>query len=328
MKRRVAQLTAITVLAAACGAVGPIGADTTTSTAGQTTTTVGTTAGEPTTSAPSPTSTAPASTTTSAPGASSTTPTTQSVAASLAVAPWFYVDEAGHPSRSGPFLMPVARTVPYTSAVGRASLEALFAGPSPGEKAGFPAISTAIPDDVEVLGLTIREGIATVDVSKEFAGTDNSPNVAQRMGQVVFTLTSIPHVNEVLFRQEGSPISAQTGDGQLVSRPVLKADYLELAAVITVEQPVFGGHADDPMRVTGFAAVFEAVFQYALTDGDGLIIAEGQAMSLNGTGWGGFDFSIDYDVDTEQLGALIVWADSAEDGSRIDIREYPVWLTP
>ena len=148
------------------------------------------------------------------------------------------------------------------------------------------------------------------------------------MAQVVFTLTSIPHVNEVLFHQDGKAIPAQIGDGQLVTRPVLKADYLEFAAAITVETPVYGGSAGDPMRVLGFAAVFEATFQYALTDGDGLIIAEGIAMTTNGTGWGGFDFTIDYDVDTEQLGALIVFAYSAEDGSQIDVREYPIYLTP
>src|SRR5690606_9791779 len=74
------------------------------------------------------------------------------------------------------------------------------------------------------------------------------------------------------------------------------------------------------------AAVFEATFQYALTDADGLIIEEGVAMSSTGVGWGGFDFTIDYSVDRSQRGALIVWTDSARDGSRTDVREYPVFL--
>jgi hypothetical protein len=78
----------------------------------------------------------------------------------------------------------------------------------------------------------------------------------------------------------------------------------------------------------GFGSVFEASFNYALTDDDGLIIAEGIAMTSNGTGWGGFDFTIEYEVNREQVGALIVWAHSAEDGSKIDVREYPVVLVP
>lgn len=244
------------------------------------------------------------------------------------VAPWFLVDEAGHNNRSGPFLLPVGREIAATKAVGRASLEQLFLGPNSGETTGTPAISTTIPAGVRVLGLTIREGIAVVDLSSEFGGTETSPVVAQRMAQVVFTLTSIPHVTEVLFRQNGKAISAQTSDGSLVTRPVLKADYLDFAAALTVEQPVYNGVGANPLHVTGFGAVFEAAFNWVLTDDDGLIIAEGHELTTNGTGWGGFDFTISYKVDRRQVGALIVWTNSAENGQRIDIREYPVTLVP
>ena len=51
-------------------------------------------------------------------------------------------------------------------------------------------------------------------------------------------------------------------------------------------------------------------------------------MTNNGTGWGGFDFTIPYTVDEPQMGALIVWTHSAENGEQIDIREYPVRLVP
>ena len=179
-----------------------------------------------------------------------------------------------------------------------------------------------------MLGLTIGENIATVDLSSEFGATEDSATVASRAAQVVFTLSRFDSVAEVVFRQEGKPVSIQIGDGNLVSRPVGIWDYLEFAAAISVESPIYGGPAGDPLRVTGFGALFEATFQYALTDDDGLIIEEGIAMTNNGTGWGGFDFTIDYDVDRQQVGSLIVWAHSAKDGSQIDVREYPVVLTP
>lgn len=277
--------------------------------------------------AASTTTTVATSTTTSQ--LSTTTSTKPAVSPTkLAVAPWFLVDEPGHHLRTGPFLLPVHREVPYTLGVGRASLEQLFAGPTTGETDSVPAISTTIPEGVEVLGLTIKAGLAVVDLSSEFEGDDDSPVVAQRMAQVVFTLTSIPNVVEVLFRQDGKPIPAQTSEGQLVDRPVMKADYLDFAAAITVESPTYWSKVGSPLRVTGFAAAFEATFRYVLTDGEGLIIEEGIAMTTNGTGWGGFDFTIQYEVDREQIGALIVWVDSAEDGSKIDVREYPVVLTP
>lgn len=325
MKRLTIVGLALALLATACGTSSlseAPGSETTTSTMSTTTVPMVST----TTAPPTTTTSVPASTTTTA----ATTPTTVPVVASatLSVAPWFFVDEAGHPNRTGPFLLPVRREVPHTLAFGRVSLEQLFAGPTSGEGAGVPSISTTIPNGVEVLGLTIQEGIAVVDLSHEFEGTDDSPVVAQRMAQVVFTLTSIPFVTEVLFRQDGKAIPAQTGDGQLVTRPVLKADYLEFAAALTVEAPVYNGIGGSPLHVTGFGSVFEAAFNYALTDDDGLIIAEGHAMTNNGTGWGAFDFTIPYYVDRTQVGSLIVWTYSAADGAQIDIREYPVVLKP
>lgn len=304
-----------------------------------------------TTTLPPPTSTtAPATTTTVAPVTTTTQPqattttvaqaTTTTVAplttttvgpattGTMVVAPYFYLDEEGHPNRTGPFVFPMARQVDRTVAVARAAMMQLLAGPTTAERQSVPSISTAIPDGVRLLGLTIDQDIATVDLSAEFDATDDSAVVAQRAAQVVFTLSRFDSVAEVLFRQEGEPVSIQTGDGSLVSRPVGIWDYLEFAAAISVETPVYRGPGGNPLRVTGFAAVFEATFQYALTDASGLIIEEGIAMTNNGTGWGGFDFTIDYDVDREQVGALIVWAGSAQDGSRIDIREYPVELTP
>lgn len=152
--------------------------------------------------------------------------------------------------------------------------------------------------------------------------------MAQRVAQVVFTLSRFPNVQDVHVWEEGSPVAVPLGNGELVNRPVNIGDYLEFAAGLHVEDPVYRGRGGNPLHVTGFGAVFEASFNYALADGDGLIIAEGIASTNNGTGWGGFDFTIDYQVAEEQVGALIVWAHSAEDGSRIDVREYPVNLVP
>jgi spore germination protein GerM len=277
-----------------------------------------------TTQAPATTTTTTASVTTTSVSAT----TTSQAATSMQVAPYFYVDEAGHPERSGPFVLPVAREVPATGAVARAALVQLFAGPTAAETQSVPAISTAIPSGVQLLGLTINEDVATIDLSSEFGATEDSATVAQRAAQVVFTLSRFDSVAEVVFNQDGKPVSIQIGDGSLVSRPVGIWDYLEFAAAITVETPVYGGPAGNPLRATGFGALFEATFQYALADDDGLILEEGIAMTNNGTGWGGFDFTIDYEVDERQVGALIVWANSAKDGSQIDVREYPVVLRP
>ncbi len=117
-----------------------------------------------------------------------------------------------------------------------------------------------------------------------------------RVAQVVFTLTQFPTVDDVQFLQDGQAVSAQTSQGDQVSRPVSRDDYREFEAIVSVVQPAYGGSADNPMRVVGEGAVFEAVFQYALTDSDGRILTEGTAMTTEGNTWAPFEFTIDYSV--------------------------------
>lgn len=246
----------------------------------------------------------------------------------MEVVPYFFIDETGRSNRTGPFLAPVAREVSSTSGVARAAMEELLSGPSADELESVPALSSAIPEGVELLGLTIDNGLAEVDLSSEFEIEDDSAAMTSRAAQVVFTLTRFDSVERVRFLLEGEEVKVPTADGSLVGGGVTRGDYLDLAAAISVESPTYGAVVSDKVRVTGFAAVFEASFRYALTDDDGLIIEEGVAMTSNGMGWGSFDFTIDHDVEASERGALIVWAHSPEDGSQIDVREYPLILEP
>ena len=312
MRRPALVLMAIALALAACGGGTDPGSE-----------------GSSTTQAP-PTSAVTDTTTSEAPEPTTTTtaPTTTVAEEPLAVGVYLYLDEPGQPHRPGPFLAPVHREVAGTVETAAAALESLLAGPTADEAASVPALSTQIPEGTELLGVTITDGVATVDLSAEFAADDDSAAVAMRVAQVVFTVTRFDDVTSVSFEQEGAPVAVPTSQGDLVDRPVTRDDYVDFQAIVSVETPTYDGTADNPMRVTGQAAAFEATFEYALTDNEGLIIAEGFAMTDNGVGWGAFDFTIAYDVDTPQLGHLIVWITSAEDGSRVNIREYPVQLVP
>lgn len=240
----------------------------------------------------------------------------------MVVAPYFFVDEDGHPGRSGPFLAPFHRRVAKSSTTAQASLASLLAGPSSDESSSIPTVTTFIPDGVDLNSVALDGGVATVDLSVDL-GTSS-----QAVAQVVFTLTRFETIDSVRFLHEGAAVSVRTDNGAIVDRPVTRGDYLDHQASISVETPLYGGIASDPLRVTGQARVFEATFQYVLTDGEGRIIEEGLAMSGSGVDWAGFDFTIDYQVDRTQIGSLVVWTDSAEDGTRVDIREYPLLLQP
>ncbi|MBA2336920.1 MAG: GerMN domain-containing protein [Acidimicrobiia bacterium] len=336
MRRLTAIVSTLALLLAACGGAASGAGKPTTLAPAATTEVPGTTASPATTStsvAATSTTTPPVTTTAAALAPAVTTmappittnPPAQQAPLDLAV--YLYIDEAGHDGRTGPFLVPVHRQVPYTTATATAAIEALLAAPNTDEASSVPSLSTQIPAGTTLRNVTIVDGLATVDLSDEF-GADHATAAALRFAQVVFTATRFPTVAAVLFEVEGYPTAVQTGDGDLVTRPVTRDDYNAIQAAVSVETPTYGGPAGNPLRVSGVGAAFEATFAYALTDNEGLIIAEGFAMTTNGMGWGAFDFTIDYLVDTAQLGHLIVWINSAEDGSRIDVREYPVYLVP
>jgi hypothetical protein len=70
---------------------------------------------------------------------------------------------------------------------------------------------------------------------------------------------------------------------------------------------------------------FEATLLYEIVDPSGRIVEEGFATATSGSGtWGTFDFTVVYEIQYEGVGALIVFEESAQDGSRINLVEIPV----
>ncbi len=270
------------------------------------------------------------STTSSSSATTSTSSTTTTTGASeqVTVAAYFLLDDTSTNFRPGPFLVPVARNVPEAGDPVLAALGELLNGPTESEAGSVPAISTAIPDNTVLLGVTVTDGIATVDLSSEFETGGGTFSMSARLAQVVYTTTQFPEIESVVFELDGEPVTVFSSEGLLIEAPLTRDDYLDLVPGILVDEPAYGGTPGNPARISGSAAVFEAVFRAVIADHDGLILIDTQVMTDNGTGWGTFDTTIPYEVGEPQWGSLIVWENSAKDGSRINVREHPVWLTP
>lgn len=237
---------------------------------------------------------------------------------------YFYL--GGEPGSAG--LVPVLREVPKTQAIGTAATGALLDGPTATESSER-TITSAVPDGSRLLGLTIANGVATVDLSNEFESGGGSLSITVRLAQVVYTLTQFPTVQSVLFEIDGRPVSVFSGEGLILDGPVVRATFDDVLPSIYVDRPAFGAAIGNPARVVGSANVFEATFLVTLLDGDGATIAETQGMATCGTGCRGtFDVTVPYDVAEAGWGTLRVWDGSARDGSPENVREYPVWLTP
>jgi germination protein M len=225
-------------------------------------------------------------------------------------------------------LAPVLREVPETKAVATAAMRQLLAGPNDKELAARPAMYTGIPEGTRLLGLAVKDGIATVDLSGEFEASEGM--VARgRLAQVVYTLTQFPTVDAVRFELDGQPVSVFSDEGIVLDHPVDRADYYDLLPAIFVDRPAWGAAIGNPGPVSGLANVFEATFRVQLLDARGTTLVDRQVTATCGTGcWGTFRLQLTYDVGRSQWGTLRVFNLTARDGTPEHVTEYPVWLTP
>ncbi len=206
----------------------------------------------------------------------------------------------------GERLATTRREIPWTPRVGTAALDALLAGPTADEQSiGF---SSAIPPGTRLLGLTIENGVASVDLSGEFAAGGGSLTMLARVAQVVFTLTQFPSVQGVQFRLDGQPVEALGGEGLLLDRPVGRDDFEELLPTILVESPAPFAVVSSPLRLRGSANAFEATFMIRLTDASGTVLLEQPVMATSGSGTrGSFDLTLDLTVQRAGPGTLTVY---------------------
>ena len=88
---------------------------------------------------------------------------------------------------------------PLATAVG-----GLLAGPTAAERArGF---RTAVPAGTALRGVSIEDGVATVDLSARFAAGGSTASVRTRLAQLVFTATQFPTVTAVRLLLDGRPV--------------------------------------------------------------------------------------------------------------------------
>lgn len=221
------------------------------------------------------------------------------------------------------------RTV-QTVAVGAAAMEALLDGPAPGFETDL-GLTTAIPSGTSLLGLDIAAGTATVDLSGEFEAGGGTASVTARVAQVVFTLTQFETVDAVDIWIDGAERDFVTGEG-FPAQNLSRADFFvtDLAQaptpLILVESPFIGEAVSSPLTISGWSNTFEANVRYQVTDPDGLIVIDSFTTASAGTGtWGTFSVTVDLpEFSRSGIASVIVFEDSAKDGSPINVVEVPV----
>jgi germination protein M len=228
----------------------------------------------------------------------------------------------------GESLYAVSRAQIETPRVGSAAMEALLEGPDPRERAA--GVGSQIPPGTQFLGLTVANGIATVDLTSEFESGGGSASLNMRIAQVVYTLTQFPTVKGVLFELDGSSVDVLGGEGVVVDQPVTRKDYRDLVPAILVRKPEIGQRVSNPVTVSGSANVFEANVTVEIVDANGKVVGSTFTTATCGTGCRGtFSVSVPYDVSSATRGLVIVHDDDAAGaGAPPHEVRIPVVLTP
>jgi germination protein M len=264
------------------------------------------------------TTTAPSSTTTSM-----AQPTTTTVPAGDVITVNVYFGKQFPGDRQ--LVGTASRIIPRTQQVGTAAMKALLEGPTDAEKQA--GMFSSIPDGTTLLGLDISESVATVDLSKEYASGGGSLSMLMRLAEVVFTLTQFPTVDGVSFKLDGQPITVLGGEGIIIDHPMSRADYEDMSPVILVESPTLGQSVASPLRVTGTANVFEAVFRLSVQDRTGKALADNRVQATAGTGTRGtFDTTISLAPGASGPATLTAYYDSPKDGSKVIVDQIPIML--
>jgi spore germination protein GerM len=237
-------------------------------------------------------------------GAADTTETgteTAPPASNVTYQVWFANDEG---------LFVSYRTGPETPRIGTAALEALLEGPDSFEE-GY-GLYTAIPDGTQLLGLSIEDGIARVDLTSEFETGGGSASMQNRLAQVVYTITQFPTVKGVVFSLDGDPIDILGGEGIIIDHPLTRRDYADLLPAILVLTPALTQSVESPVVIRGSANVFEANVGIQILDENGKVLEETFTTATCGTGCRGtFRISVPFDVKHAQQGTTVVHDDDA-----------------
>ena len=234
-------------------------------------------------------------------GSTATTEPTGSVPTSVSLEVWFL---------DGEQLVRQTRSLESTRLVATAAMKALLAGPSPAELAS--GLATSVPAGTKLLGISIKKGVATVDLTSQYQSGGGSLSMKARLAQVVYTLTQFPTVRAVLFHLDGEPVNVFSGEGIVLDHPVGRKDYEDLLPVITVDKPAAGERVTSPVDVSGSANVFEANVTVKVLDQNGKVVGHTFTTATCGTGCRGtYSVPVTFQVAHEQPGTIVVSDDDA-----------------
>ncbi|MEW6573863.1 MAG: Gmad2 immunoglobulin-like domain-containing protein [Bacillota bacterium] len=222
------------------------------------------------------------------------------------------------------YLVREVHSVPRADSAPEAALKELISGE--------PEIKDAyrvLPPDTKILGIEIKNGLATVDFSKEVLRANvGATGEALGIQSIVNTLTEFPEIKEVAFKVEGKVDDAAKdwwGHVGLYGQPFTRHLFKVYEPAIWIYHPQPDQKVTSPLPVTGSARVFEGNVVVRLGTEDGTVLARNFGTATKGApGRGDFKIELKFDSPGTGEGWVEAFSESPEDGSEVDKVRVPV----
>lgn len=183
-----------------------------------------------------------------------------------------------------------------------------------------------LPENTKVLGISINDGVATVDFSKDVKDFNTGASLESTSLQAIAnTLTEFNTIDEVKILVEGEEVETLWGHVNLSSGNLKRNLDLVEEPIAWLDNLKDGDLLTTTTSIKGSMSVFENTLNYRLLDANKNVLVESYVNGkLNGKTRADFDFMIDFETPQTDTGILEFYAISAKDGDEFGNIEIEV----